>query len=55
METEPTLLYKVVMLLVQIVLFFSIMGLFCFFLYFVNCIIDKGNRESKGIFGGWVP
>ena len=37
METEPTLLFKIFDLILQIIVFFVVMGVFGLFIWFCNC------------------
>ena len=53
METEPTLLFKIFDLILQIIVFFVVMGVFGFLCFLVNCFIEEGRRGRRGIFGGW--
>ena len=53
METEPTLLFKIFDLILQIIVYFVVMGVFGFLCFLVNCFIEEGRRGSRGIFGGW--
>ena len=48
METEPTLLFKIFDLILQIIVFFVVMGVFGFLYILVDWFVDKGREESKG-------
>jgi len=47
MGTEPTLLFKIFDLLLQIVVFVVITGGFVFFLWLVNCFLNMPHGSVK--------
>ena len=53
METEPTLLFKVFDLILQIIVFFVVMGVFCFLFFFVDALIKKASSELSPFDSGW--
>lgn len=53
METEPTLLFKIFDLILQIIVFFVVMGVFCFLCFFVDALIKKASSELSPFDSGW--
>ena len=53
METEPTLLFKISSVILQICVFFIGMGVFCFLCFFVDALIKKASSELSPFDSGW--
>lgn len=54
METEPTLLFKIFDLILQIIVFFVVIGGFLFSWFFIEYLIKKGIREMSPFDSGWT-
>ena len=53
METEPTLLFKIFDLILQIIVFFVVMGVFGFLYILVDALIKKASSELSPFDSGW--
>ena len=53
METEPTLLFKIFDLILQIIVYFVVMGVFGFLCILVDGFIKKGIKEMSPFDSGW--
>ena len=53
METEPTLLFKVFDLILQIIVYFVVMGVFGLLCILVDGFIKKGIKEMSPFDSGW--